>query len=153
MSFYVKASLGVHSQVLNTEKLTKIMGVPDEVRVLGESSRTPQGPPWPWNSWYLQEIAEVSPTENPIEAIEVIVDRLFIRLGLWDVAASLVHIRGEVETVFGVYGSINARPGLCLSAEQMRKIADLGASLDFEVYDMSETFVTGRGWSEGRAAQ
>jgi hypothetical protein len=150
MSFYVKASLGVHSQTLSIEELTQTMGAPDEVRVLGQSSRTPQGPPWPWNSWYLQEIAEVSPTENPIEAIEVIVDRLFIRLSLWDVEAALLKIRADVETVFGVYGSINARPGLCLSADQMKKIADLGASLDFEVYDMSESYVPGHGVTEGQ---
>ena len=99
------------SQTLNIEELTKIMGAPDEVRLLGQSPRTaPQGPPfWPWNSLVLAgDRGGVGYKENPIELIEIIVDRLFIRLSLWDTSAALLKIQGDVETVFGVYGSINA---------------------------------------------
>lgn len=119
---------------MDPDEVTRRLGItPDASHRKGD--RTPHGTAWQLDHWELVEKETGIPVQaDYAAAVTRCLDRLLQRIADEEVLRQLAQISVSAEISVGVYGNCHEVPNLSYSAETIRILARIGASLDEDFY-------------------
>jgi hypothetical protein len=121
-----RVTLGIHGPDLQPEEISAVLGCdPTSARRRGDARR--RGPPSPQGAWLLT-VEGKAPAE-PDKLVRRLLAHLPNDPAVWEQLAA----RYSVRVTFGIFiGAWNR--GFDLSPAAMRRLADLGATVGFDIY-------------------
>jgi Domain of unknown function (DUF4279) len=126
----VSVTLALYSEELEPEEVSRALGVkPTSAHRRGESPG-PRSPPSLSGAWLLKQ-------RGRAELAEAIVDRLLKQLPEDPAVWRDLRIRYNIQFRFGLHMT-GWNKGLSIPLKQVTRIAELGASMEFDVYAYGE---------------
>jgi hypothetical protein len=127
----VSVTLALYSEELEPQEISRALGVePTSAHRRGER-RSPTSPPFLSVAWLLTERG------RDAERAEAIIDRLLKQLPEDPEVWRDLMIRYEIQFRFGLHMK-EWNKGLSIPLEQVTRIAELGASMEFDIYAYGE---------------
>jgi hypothetical protein len=127
----VSVTLAIYSEELQPQEISRALGVePTSAHRRGER-RSPTSPPSLLGAWFLTERG------CDAEPAEAIIDRLFKQLPEDRSVWGDLMIRYEIQFRFGLHMT-GWNKGLSIPLKQLTRIAELGASMEFDIYAYGE---------------
>lgn len=127
----VNVTLGLYSEDLEPEEVSRVLGVePTSAHRRGESRR-PEGPPYRLGAWLLTEHG------GDAELAEAILDRLLKRLPEDQAVWRDLRMRHDIQLRFGLHMT-GRNKGLSIPLRHVARIAELGATMEFDIYAYAE---------------
>jgi hypothetical protein len=127
-------SLTIHADDLDPDEITRVLGVqPDQTQRKGvplppRGDRPPRVPQI--GMWLINLRPEQAPGCNVETAIATLLDRITVPLDLWHQARAGASVRVFVGLSLDDYNS-----GFGIDPPLLRRAADLGVNLDFDIYN------------------
>ena len=127
----VNVTLALYSEELEPEEISRTLGVqPTSAHRLGES-RGSRSPPYSSGAWFLKEHG------RDAEPAEAIIERLLKRLPEDSAVWRDLSIRHNIQFRFGLHMT-GWNKGLSIPLKHVTRIAELGASMEFDIYAYGE---------------
>lgn len=120
-------TIGVHGDDLDPDEVTRILGCAPSRSHRRGGPRPRNLPPWPRGAWLLS--VEGKAPVGPEQLVSALLDRLPSDPAVWESLRS----RFDVRLGFGLFQGVWNR-GFGLSAQVLRRIAEMGLGLDFDIY-------------------
>jgi uncharacterized protein DUF4279 len=126
----VNVTLALYSEGLEPQEISRALGVePTSAHRRGER-RGSRSPPYSSGAWFLKEHGRDG------ELVEAIIDRLLNQLPENPAVWLDLSIRHKIQFRFGLHMT-GWNKGLSISLKQVTRIAELGASMEFDIYAYS----------------
>jgi hypothetical protein len=122
-----RVTLGVHGDDLDPDEVTRLLGCAPSCSHRRGDPRPRNIPPWPRGAWVLS-VEGKAPVE-PDHLISAVLDRLPVDPAVWESLRS----RFDVRLGFGLFQDAWNR-GFGLSSQVLRRVAEMGLGLDFDIY-------------------
>ena len=123
----VNVTLALYSEELEPEEISRALGVePTSAHRRGESPG-PSSPPAPSGAWLLSEHG------RDAELAEAIIDRLLEQLPEDPAVWRDLRMRHDIQVRLGLHMT-GWNKGLSIPLKQLTRIAELGASIEFDIY-------------------
>jgi Domain of unknown function (DUF4279) len=127
----VNVTLALYSDELEPQEISRALGVePTSAHRRGER-RGPRSPPAPSGAWLL-----TTPGRDA-ERVEDVIDRLLKQLPEDLMTWRDLRMRHDIQVRFGLHMT-GWNKGLSIPLKQVTRIAELGASMEFDIYAYSE---------------
>ena len=127
----VNVTLALYSEELEPEEVSRALSVePTSAHRRGESPGS-RSPPYLSGAWLLTEHG------RDAEPAEAIIDRLLKQLPEDPAVWRDLRIRHKIQFRFGLHMT-GWNKGLSIPLKQVTRIADLGASMEFDIYTYGE---------------
>jgi Domain of unknown function (DUF4279) len=127
----VNATLALYSEELEPQEISRALGVePTRAHRRGERSG-PRSPPAPSGAWLLKANGSAA------EPAEAVIDRLLKQLPEDPAVWRDLRMRHDIQVRFGLHMT-GCNKGLSIPSKQVTRIAELGASMEFDVYAYGE---------------
>jgi uncharacterized protein DUF4279 len=127
----VNVALALYSEELEPEEISRALGVqPTSAHRRGES-RGSRSPPYSLGAWLLKEHG------RDAEPAEAVIDRLLKQLPEDPAVWRDLSIRHKIQFIFGLHMT-GWNKGLSIPLRQVTRIAELGASMEFDIYAYGE---------------
>jgi len=127
----VNVALALYSEELEPEEITLALGVqPTSAHRRGER-RGSSSPPSLSGAWLLKEHG------RDAEPAEAVIDRLLKQLPEDPAVWRNLSIRHKIQFRFGLHMT-GWNKGLSIPSKQVTRIAELGASMEFDIYAYGE---------------
>lgn len=127
----VNVTLALYSAELEPEEVSRALGIePTSAHRRGEK-RGSNSPPSLTGAWFLKEHG------RDAEPAEAIIDRLLKRLPEGPAVWRDLSIRHNIQFRFGLHMT-GWNKGLSIPLKQVTRIAELGASMEFDIYAYGE---------------
>jgi hypothetical protein len=123
----VNVTLALYGEELEPDEISCALGVqPTSAHRRGER-RGSRSPPYSSGAWFLKEHG------RDAELAEAIIDRLLKQLPENPAVWCALSIRHEIQFRFGLHMT-RWNKGLSIPLKQVTRIAELGASMEFDIY-------------------
>jgi hypothetical protein len=127
----VNVTLALYGEELEPEEVSRALGVePTSAHRRGER-RGPGIPPYLSGAWLLKERG------GDAESAEAVLDRLLKQLPEDSAVWRDLSMRHSIQVGFGLHMT-GWNKGLSIPLKQVRRIAELGASMEFDIYAYGE---------------
>jgi hypothetical protein len=123
----VNVTLALYSEEMEPEEVSRALGVePTSAHRRGES-RGSRSPPAPSGAWFLKSHS------HGAEPAGAVVDRLLKQLPEDPAVWRDLRMRHDIQIRFGLHMT-GWNKGLSIPLKQVKRIAELGASMEFDIY-------------------
>jgi hypothetical protein len=127
----VNVTLALYSEELEPEEISRALGVqPTHAHRRGER-RGPRSPPARTGAWFLTEHG------RDAEPAEAIIDRVLKQLPEDPAVWRHLRTRHDIQFRFGLHMT-GWNKGLSIPLKQVTRIAELGATMEFDIYAYGE---------------
>jgi hypothetical protein len=127
----VNVTLALYNEELEPQEIGRALGVePTNAHRLGER-RGPSTPPAPSGAWLLKSRG------RDAEPAQAVIDRLLKQLPEDPAVWRDLRMRHDIQVRFGLHMT-GWNKGLSIPLKQVTRIAELGASIEFDIYAYGE---------------
>jgi len=128
----VNVTLALYSEALDPEEITRTLGVaPTSAHRRGERTPKPWSEPARTGAWFLKERG------RDAEPAEAVIDRVLRQLPEDPAVWRELGCKHDIQLRFGIHMT-GWNKGLGISSEQVMRIAQLGAHMEFDIYAYGE---------------
>jgi hypothetical protein len=127
----ISVQITIESETLSPEQISESVGMPADVaRRMGEA-RGHMGKGWERNVWQIRALREGTESTNVHYLLPLCIQELLQRTQ--GISTGLRRVVALLGGEFAVHVTSTDIPGITISSEQIRRVADFGLSLDIDL--------------------